>query len=119
MSAHVRRNRNDCLRVYFLRTARGGGRPGRWSHRPHAAQGVLQSHMWTQRSKREALEKGYGKPAKSAQERCTAMPTRFASTYLQHHSLYGRWCCPGSGNKMYEGIRINHIERVQHIGPGQ
>jgi glycerol-3-phosphate O-acyltransferase len=103
------------LRVYF-REQRGAVVGPDLSHRRTLLKGLLQSPMVRAAIEQEALEKGI-EPAKARKEAAryaNEIASDFTYSIIRFMEVVLSWFW----NKLYEGIRINHIERVQHIARG-
>ncbi|PCC98105.1 glycerol-3-phosphate 1-O-acyltransferase PlsB [Halopseudomonas pelagia] len=111
---HVRRT-GRLLRVYF-RQQRGAVVGPDLSHRRTLLKGLLQSPMVRAAIEKEALEKGVDptKARKDAARYANEIASDFTYSIIRFMEVVLSWFW----NKLYDGIRINHIERVQRIARG-
>lgn len=114
---HARNQRkvNRLLRVHFSQQ-RGAVVGPDLSHRRTLIKGLLQSPVVREAILREAEEKGID-PAKARQE-ATRYANEIASDFTYSTIRFLEVVLSWFWNKLYEGIRINHIERVQRIARG-
>ncbi|WP_373185502.1 glycerol-3-phosphate 1-O-acyltransferase PlsB [Halopseudomonas sp.] len=106
---------NRLLRVHF-RQQRGAVIGPDLSHRRTLLKGLLQSPQVRQAIERDARERGVepAKARKDAVRYAGEIASDFTYSTIRFLEVVLSWFW----NKLYDGIRINHIERVQRIAPG-
>lgn len=111
---HVRRT-GRLLRVHF-RQQRGAVVGPDLSHRRTLLKGLLQSPTVRAAIEQEALQNGI-QPSQARQDAAryaNEIASDFTYSIIRFLEVVLSWFW----NKLYEGVRINHIERVQHIARG-
>ncbi|MBL4611342.1 glycerol-3-phosphate 1-O-acyltransferase PlsB [Halopseudomonas sp.] len=106
---------NRLLRVHF-RQQRGAVVGPDLSHRRTLLKGLLQSPQVKHAIAQEAQERDIhiAKAHKEAARYANEIASDFTYSIIRFLEVVLSWFW----NKLYDGIRINHIERVQHIAPG-
>jgi glycerol-3-phosphate O-acyltransferase len=106
---------NRLLRVHF-RQQRGAVIGPDLSHRRTLLKGLLQSPQVRQAIQLEAQERNVD-PAKTRKE-AARYANEIASDFTYSTIRFLEVVLSWFWNKLYDGIRVNHIERVQRIAPG-
>ncbi|WP_150300670.1 glycerol-3-phosphate 1-O-acyltransferase PlsB [Pseudomonas profundi] len=106
---------NRLLRVHF-RQQRGAVVGPDLSHRRSLLKGLLHAPTVRQAIEREALESGehQAKAKHEATRYANEIASDFTYTIIRFMEVVLSWFW----NKLYEGVRVNHIERVQEIARG-
>lgn len=106
---------NRLLRVHFQQQRRAVVGPD-LSHRRTLLKGLLHAPLVREAIAREAEEKGIdeAKAQQQAARYANEIASDFTYTIIRFLEVVLSWFW----NKLYDGIRINHIERVQEIAQG-
>ena len=106
---------NRLLRVHF-RQQRGAVVGPDLSHRRSLLKGLLNAPTVRQTIEREALERGEDrlKVKREATRYANEIASDFTYSIIRFLEVVLSWFW----NKLYEGVRVNHIERVQEIARG-
>lgn len=106
---------NRLLRVHF-RQQRGAVVGPDLSHRRSLLKGLLHAPAVRQAIEREALERGEDPLAirREAARYANEIASDFTYTIIRFLEVVLSWFW----NKLYEGVRVNHVERVQDIARG-
>jgi len=106
---------NRQLRVHF-RQQRGAVVGPDLSHRRTLLKGLLQSPQVRQAIQREAKERAIApeKANREAARYANEIASDFTYSTIRFLEVVLSWFW----NKLYDGVRVNHVERVQHIAPG-